>query len=355
MAFWNELLNEINAINPEKQGDWLRDNLIKSLQSIQKHREDRNVLVYASSFLQKPGVSPNNISINQEEINGYMTTLNGMDWDRGLTLILHTPGGVVTAAETIAEYLRAKFKYIEVIVPTFAMSAGTMISLSSDRIIMGRQSQLGPIDPQMPVNGGKFVSALAILDQFEKAKADILKDRSLANVWAPILPSLGPALISEATHAIDYSEKIVSGWLSKYMFNGMKDGKSKAQKVAEYFSQGSTKRNHGRRIDRNEGKGQGLIIEDLEQDQQFQDAVLTNYHLLTILFEKTPTTKILMNNKGIAWTKSQVIPQTGPPNSASHKQQHTPNKVHPPKHPQSQEKKNPSFSKNFKDGLRKKK
>lgn len=49
------------------------------------------------------------------------------------------------------------------------MSAGTMISLSANKIIMGRQSQLGPIDPQMPLSG-RFVSAQSIIDQFEEAK-----------------------------------------------------------------------------------------------------------------------------------------------------------------------------------------
>ena len=59
-----------------------------------------------------------------------------MDWDKGLTLLLHTPGGVTNAAETIVEYLHTKFSYIEVIVPTYAMSAGTMISLSSNLIFI---------------------------------------------------------------------------------------------------------------------------------------------------------------------------------------------------------------------------
>jgi len=75
----------------------------------------------------------------------------------------------------------SQFSYIEVIVPTYAMSAGTMISLASNKIIMGRQSQLGPIDPQMPI-GGRYVSAQSIVDQFEKAKEEISADPKVANV-----------------------------------------------------------------------------------------------------------------------------------------------------------------------------
>lgn len=82
------------------------------------------------------------IQITPEDVNGYMSVLHGMDYDQTLSLILHTPGGNVNAAESLVEYLRSKFKRIEVIVPTFALSAGTMITLASDLIIMGRHSQL---------------------------------------------------------------------------------------------------------------------------------------------------------------------------------------------------------------------
>ena len=194
------------------------------------------------------------LQITHEEINGFMSVMYGLDWSKGLTLLMHTPGGVTNATETIVAYLRAKFNDIEVIVPTFAMSAGTMISLAADKIILGRQSQLSPIDPQMPA-GGRMVSAIAILDQFERAKKEISEDREQAHLWAPILPTLGPALLQEAQNAIDYSEQIVADWLEKYMFKNHANPKQKALKVAEHFSRGSgdghRKKSHGRRIHQN--------------------------------------------------------------------------------------------------------
>lgn len=250
---------------------------------------------------------PMMLQITLEEINGIMAVLHGMDFSKGLTLIMHTPGGVINATETIVSYLRSKFDYIEVIVPTYAMSAGTMICLSANRIVMGRQSQLGPIDPQMFV-GGRMVSAIAILDQFERAKHEINEDRNSAHLWAPILPSLGPALLEEANHAIMYSEKIVADWIWKYCYNGLPDFKSKALSISKYFSRGSgkdhEKKNHGRRIDRDEVKGQGLFVEDLEDNQSLQELVLTAYHLLTIVFEKSPASKFMISNYGKMWTKN---------------------------------------------------
>ena len=93
--------------------------------------------------------------ITKEDINGFMSIVKGLDCSKGLTLILHTPGGIPVAAESIVKYLREKFNNIEVIIPTYAMSAGTMIALGADNIIMGKHSFLGPIDPQFMLSGNK--------------------------------------------------------------------------------------------------------------------------------------------------------------------------------------------------------
>lgn len=197
-------------------------------------------------------------------------------------------------------YLRSKFDSIESIIPAFAMSAGTMISLATDRIIMGRQSQLGPIDPQMPVMG-RYVSARAIVDQFERAKGEILANLNAAHVWAPILQSLGPALLNEADNALAYGETMVTKWLSERMLKGQDEV---AAATAAHFNDASKHKSHGRRIDRDEARANNVIVDNLEDNQQLQEAVLTAYHLMTILFEQGPAAKILVNNKGRTWVKN---------------------------------------------------
>lgn len=308
MPSWTDLLNTFDTQpNDQAKTLWLGQNFENSLKTVSALRGDRNVLFYGSAFLQKPGAPPILLQITHEEINGFMSCMHGMDWSKGLTLLMHTPGGVTNATETIVAYLRSKFEYIEVIVPTYAMSAGTMISLAADKIVLGRQSQLGPIDPQMPASG-RMVSAIAILDQFERAKKEITEDKDQAHLWAPILPSLGPALLQEAQNAIDYSEQIVADWLERYMFKGHTTPSEKALDVAKHFSRGSVdghrKKSHGRRIDREEAIQQGLTIENLEGSQQLQEAVLTAYHLLTIIFEKSPALKLLSNQQGKQWVKN---------------------------------------------------
>ena len=232
-----------------------------------------------------------------------MSVMHGMDWDKGLTLILHTPGGITNATETIVEYLLEKFEFIEVVIPTFAMSAGTMISLAANRIIMGRQSQLGPIDPQMPI-GGRAVSARAVTDQFKEAKDQILGNVKLAHVWAPILQSLGPSLIKEAENALDYSEKMVANWLIKRMLSDHPDSENKGTEIAAFFNRSEDHKSHGARISRESARSVGVIIDDLESDQDFQDLILTAYHLVTMVYEKSPAAKVIYSNLGNVWIKN---------------------------------------------------
>ncbi len=308
MPSWGDLVTEFNKVgDPVKKQQWIESKLAEYLLKVSSLRGDTNVILYGSAFLQKPMAPGALLQISSEDINGFMSMMHGMDWKKGLTLILHTPGGVTNSTETIVAYLRSKFENIEVIVPTFAMSAGTMISLAADKIIMGRQSQLGPIDPQMPGNG-RIVSAIAIIDQFERAKAEISADVSSAHVWAPILSSLGPALLQESQNAIDYSEKIVAEWLEKYMYKNEADPRTKAIATAMYFSRGEDpnhkKKSHGRRIDRVEALSQGVTIEELETNQDLQEAVLTAYHLMTIVFNTSPGVRLMANSLGKQWAKN---------------------------------------------------
>jgi ATP-dependent protease ClpP protease subunit len=300
---WADLLNEFDAQPDDpKRYAWLQLRLTSALQAVRRLRNDRNVLVYASAFLQKPQAPAPLIQITAEELNAFMSCLYGMQWDRGLCLILHTPGGVTNAAESIVAYLRSKFAYLEVIVPAFAMYAGTMISLAADRIVMGRQSQLGPIDPQF-ISGGLALSAQAVVDQFERAKSEIRADVTNAHVWAPVLATIGPALLQEAQNALTYGEQMVARWLEKYMFNGNPNAHAMASAAARHFNDASIHKSHGRRIDRDEARTKGIVVEDLETNQRLQEEVLTTYHMMTLTIEKTLATKVMMNDAGRGWVK----------------------------------------------------
>jgi hypothetical protein len=305
MPSWSRLLAEVDALADDQKGEWLTQRLRQELAQVSSLRRGSNVLLYGSAFLQKSGAGPQLTSIHHEDVNGLMAVIYGMDYSKGLTLILHTPGGVTTAAESFVEYIRAKFPSVETIVPTFAFSAGTMIATGSDRIVMGRQSQIGPVDPQMPMpSTGRFVSAQAIVAQFEQAQTAILGNPANGMVYAPILQSMGPALVREAQTAIDYSQTMIEAWMSRYMFASDSDAREKAARVAAFLNDRSTHLDHSRRIDRNLARKEGLVVEALEDSQDLQEAVLNAYHVMTILFERTQISKIMTTHLGETWIKS---------------------------------------------------
>ncbi len=312
MPSWSDLQEDLNGIEPDQRGGHIAQRLEESVAAV-ANRYDRNVLYYASSFLQKPQVPGLFTSINMEDINGFMAGVHGHDFSKGLLLILHTPGGMAEAAQTIVDYLRSKFSAIDILVPTYAMSAGTMIALGCDRIVMGRQSQLGPTDPQLIVENRPF-SAHSIVEQFEEAKGEISGNPILAHAWAPVLRSFGPALLQEARKSISYGQTLVEDWLQKYMFCEREDPAAEASAVATHFG-GNQHGSHGRRIDRNEAKQQSLEVIDLEDDQELQEEVLTLYHLSTIAFEMGPAVKSVISSNGRLWIKNmqmEVVVQAPP-------------------------------------------
>ena len=305
MPSWDELLVQLERQPDAKKPDWLKEQIKLNLGAVSRLRGGTNVIFYTSAFLQKR-TQPQLIQLTLEEINGFMSVMHGMDFKKPLTLMLHTPGGDGNAAQTIVAYLRSKFSEIEVIVPVYSFSAGTMIALASDRIVMGRQSQLGPIDPQMSLNNG-VLSARAIVDQFEQAKKDIAGDKTKALLWGPLLQSIGPALLQEAQNALVYGERMVKQWLEAYMFRDHSDPNKLAAKAAKHFNDASLHKSHGRRIDRDEARGVSICVEDLEENQELQEGVLTAYHLLTLLFEKSPATKVVCSNQNRYWVKNEAV------------------------------------------------
>ena len=69
--------------------------------------------------------------------------------DQPIDMILHTPGGLVLAAEQIAKALSEHKGKVTVFIPHYAMSGGTLIALAAAEIVMDRNAVLGPVDPQI--------------------------------------------------------------------------------------------------------------------------------------------------------------------------------------------------------------
>ena len=182
MPSWGTVLYNLNNTpNP-------MDTMRRKYLGIMHKYTGRNIIAYYSAFVQKPRIDGTGIDDNDK--NAFMQAVCGLDRSKGLDLILHTPGGQIAAAESLVSYLKALFgKDVRVFVPQIAMSAGTMIALSSKEIVMGKQSNLGPIDPQF---GG--MSCAGIIEEFNEACRDVKANPAMANVWGPIISKYHPTL-----------------------------------------------------------------------------------------------------------------------------------------------------------------
>ena len=94
--------------------------------------------------------------------------------DVPIDLILHTPGGLVLAAEQIARSLVKRKGKVTVFIPHYAMSGGTLIALAADEIVMDKNAVLGPIDPQI----GTY-PAVSILNVVKKKDINKVDDETL--------------------------------------------------------------------------------------------------------------------------------------------------------------------------------
>lgn len=293
MPNWNEILDEIRVSGSTH--DIVRRKYLKRLQRL----TGRNVIIYYSGWLQKPGT--NGAHVNDADKNGFMTVTHKLDRSKGLDLILHTPGGETAATESLVDYLRSMWgTNIRAIIPQLAMSAGTMIACSCNEIIMGKQSSLGPIDPQF-----KGIPAHGVVEEFIRAHREIRADPSKAAVWQPIIAKYNPTLIGECEKAIEWSNQMVKEWLLSGMLSGVDEAEAKANTIIEELGNHSLNKSHARHLSAEKCDSIGLKVSRLESDPKIQDAVLSIHHTCIHTLTSTNAFKIIENHNGIAFIQSE--------------------------------------------------
>lgn len=297
MPNWGEVLKEIHEQNhrdPKSSAlDVVRRKYLNKVHQI----TGRNTIAYYSGWLQKAKAP--DTALNDKDKSGFMLAIHKMVKSKGLDIIIHSPGGDIAATESLVDYLYSIFdKDIRVIVPQISMSAGTMIALSAKEILMGKHSNLGPIDPQI---GG--LACQGLLAEFEKAKSDIQKNPHSAHLWQVIISKYHPTLLGLCAQAIEWSEKMVSKWLLENMCAGNKE---KVDKIMKTFGDHKKQLSHSRHISKLECEEAGLIITSLEDNQDLQDAVLTTHHAFMHTFSNTTSVKIIENHNGIAYIENSI-------------------------------------------------
>lgn len=303
MPTWSAILNEANKVaagNPQTATSYL-DKLKKDYLRKLSEKTGRNVILYFSSFL---GRQPSNDTlINDLDINAFMENVYGLDKKKGLDLILHTPGGDLAATEQIIQYLKSCFDgNIRAIIPQMAMSAGSMIAVSCKSVIMGKQSSLGPFDPQL--NGIPCQSALR---EFNKAVEDVSKNPASLGLWQAILTKLNPTFLTLCEQADELAEELTEKILSDKDIE-----QAEKTRIKNVFAKNQDSKTHSRHIDRDKCRDAGLDVIDLDEDNELQDIVLTIHHCCMILAEKSTVGKIVENNIGGCYVTHIQLPMPMP-------------------------------------------
>ncbi len=170
--FW--LLFIVFSFTPWMRQRMLEGARLRVMRKIERLRGSRLISIIhrqeGFSFLGIPFMKYINIEDSERVLRAIRLTPDDMPLD----IVMHTPGGLVLAAEQIATALCRRKGKVTVIVPHFAMSGGTFIALAADEIVMDHNAVLGPVDPQL----GGFPAASIVKVAKEKSR-DEVEDKTL--------------------------------------------------------------------------------------------------------------------------------------------------------------------------------
>jgi hypothetical protein len=211
-----------------------------------------------------------------------------------LIFVLETNGGYAETARRISDTLRAHYDVVEFLIPSYAMSAGTILAMSGDAIHMDYYSVLGPIDPQVPAaNGGNLIPALGYLLRYEEllSKAN---SGNLSTAEMQILLSFDQGQLYFYEQARDLSVSLLEEWLVKYKFKDWKvtEGrkkrvteamkKTRAKEIAAKLNDVRTWNSHGIGINMERlRRDLNLKIDDFGAGKELREAVRRYYGLLS--------------------------------------------------------------------------
>jgi ClpP class serine protease len=211
--FWLFLI--FTFLTPYLQRQALEASRTRRLLNFEQKRKSRVItLIHRQEALSLLGV-PITRFIDIDDSEQVLRAIRLTDPNVPIDLILHTPGGLVLAAEQIALALLKHPARVTVFVPHYAMSGGTLIALAADEIVMDGNAVLGPIDPQI----GEYPAA-SLLKLVKTKPIDKIDDDTFIKADA-------------AAKAMEQVTELAYRLLSKHL------DPEAARQVAERLSQGT--------------------------------------------------------------------------------------------------------------------
>ncbi|MEW6574644.1 MAG: hypothetical protein AB1374_13550 [Bacillota bacterium] len=164
----------ISAFLPMLKQQRLEIQRVRLIRAIEQSRRSRVItMIHRQELLSLLGL-PLSRYINIEDSEHVLRAIRYTPPEMPIDLLLHTPGGLVLAAEQIARALEKHPAKVTVFIPHYAMSGGTMIALAADEIVMDENAVLGPVDPQL----GNYPAA-SILETVRQKGIDKVDDTTM--------------------------------------------------------------------------------------------------------------------------------------------------------------------------------
>lgn len=217
---------------------------------------------------------------------------NSTRTEETLSVVLRTPGGSAETTERLVSVMRHHYKVVNFIVPDMAMSAGTILCMSGDKIFMDYSSTLGPIDPQvMAPDGTGYVAAMGYLDKV----AEITLKGNLSPADVVLLKSIDLAKLALFEQAKNLSIDLLKAWLQQYKFKDWtqhrthnagapvtpEEKEARAEEIAKALSDHKKWFSHGRSLGIEKLKELRLEIDDYSGDAKLRGAIRSYNDLLT--------------------------------------------------------------------------
>lgn len=235
-------------------------------EQIEKSR-DSKVVAYVTG--DRPGAETR---VSPEVIDLFVDHLDAIWPAKKISLIIYTNGGDTAAAWRLINLIRTFCDELEVIVYSKALSAGTLICLGANKIVMTKQATLGPIDPSLNsplgpvVPGGNPnhrapVSVEAIQGYLDVATNElgIKDDTALAGIWTDLSKQIHPLVLGQI-----FRTRQQIRTLARKLLEFQKTDAEVVDRIVSFLC--SESGSHDHTINRREARGLGLAVENPSQE-----------------------------------------------------------------------------------------
>ena len=138
-----------------------------------------------------------------------------------LCVVLTTSGGYIEVVHRIVDLFRHHYAHVEFVVPNYAFSAGTILAMSGNAIWMDYYSRLGPIDPQIEIDG-QMLPALGYLVRYERLIEKARRGELTTAEAGLLVAGFDQAALYAYEQARELSVFLLKLWLTSYKFRNWK-------------------------------------------------------------------------------------------------------------------------------------